>query len=139
MCYFQPTRKKISSTTEGGGGAISLGPLSGGYAKAVETVTEAANTASTTASRNINDNIHQISNTLRNTRSFAIAEVNQEEESVVRTRVLRNHNHCHTVTFQYFQVLRHYLLRTRLNNVRPAVFVPFNLIEFTPALVSRYG
>ncbi|MBI5096158.1 MAG: hypothetical protein HZB32_00650 [Nitrospirae bacterium] len=131
--------KKITGTTEGGGGAISLGPLSGGYAKTVETVTEAAMTASTTASRYINDRIQQTSNTLRNTRSFAIAEVNQEEESTVRTRVLRNHNHCHTVTFQYFEVLRHYLLSTKLKNVRPAVFVPFQVLQFTPVLVSMYG
>jgi hypothetical protein len=130
--------KRITGTTEGGGFALSLGPLSGGYSKAVETVEESVD-SSADASRYVNDRIQQTSNTLRNTRSFSIAETTQQEESVVRTRTLRNHNHCHTLTFQYFEVLRHYLLSTGLNAVRPAVFVPFVPVRFTAEAVVRNG
>jgi len=77
--------KHITGITESGGGAITLGPGSGGYAKSVSDITEAVR-ASNDASRAINDNIRQVSNTLRNTRAFAVAETTQQEESVVRTQ-----------------------------------------------------
>jgi len=130
--------KHVTDTTEGGGGGISLGFISGGYGKTVEKMDDVGD-ASTTASEYINDRIRQVSNTLRNTRAFAIVEATEEEESVVRTRVLRNHNHCHTVTFQYYEVLRHFLISTKVAKIRPAVLVPFDLLLFTPAMVSRYG
>jgi hypothetical protein len=132
------SEKGITGTTEGGGLGASLGILSGGWAKSVENIDETVE-ASTDATRNINDRIQQSSNTLRNTRSFAVVEAIEEEESVVRTRTVRNHNHCHTVTFQYFEVIRRFLLATRLSKVRPAVFIPFNLMTFDAATVSRYG
>jgi len=130
--------KHVTGTTEGGGGGIALGPISGGYGITVQNVDEGIK-APTEASRSINDRIRQTSNTLRNTRAFAIAETTQEEESVVRTRVLRNHNHCHTVTFQYYEVLQHYLIATKINQIRPAVFIPFVPIEFTAEDVASYG
>jgi hypothetical protein len=130
--------KHISGTTEAGGFGISIGPLSGGYSATGSNVTEVVD-ASTTASRQLNDRIRQVSNTMRNTRAFAIAEATQEEESVVRTRVLRNHNHCHTITFQYYEVLQIYLLSTRVNQIRPAIFVPFNLMSFTRESLWLYG
>jgi hypothetical protein len=135
---FMTSPKGITGTTEAGGGALSLGIANFGYDKSVNTVTEAV-TSAAAANRYINDRIKQVTNTLRNTRAFAVAEVNQEEESVVRTRILRNHNHCHTVTFQYFEVLRHYLMSTLLTDVRPAVFVPFGFVQFTSEVLRTYG
>jgi hypothetical protein len=130
--------KHVSGSSEGGGFGLTLGPISGGWAKNVESMDETTD-ASTTASRFINDRIQQASNTLRNTRSFAIAEVSQEEESTVRTRVLTNYNHSHTLTFQYFQVLRNFLLRTKMNSLRPAVFVPFKPLDFTQDVVVKHA
>ena len=134
------SEKHIVGKTEGGGGAIALGPISGGYGQTYQDIKETIEPKTPTeASRSINDRIRQASNTLRNTRAFAVAEITQEEESVVSTRVLRNHNHCHTITFQYYEVLQHYLIRTRINQIRAAVFVPFVPVDFTMEDVTNYG
>jgi len=36
-------------------------------------------------------------------------------------------------------VLQHFLISTKPNNVRPAIFIPFIPIQFNPTLISRYG
>jgi hypothetical protein len=130
--------KHVEGSSEGWGAGASLGPLSGGYATSVASMDDSTN-AGTDASRFINDRIQQVSNTLRNTRAFAIVEATEAEESTVRTRVLRNHNHSHTLTFQYYQVVRHFLIATALRSARPAVFVPFRVLQFGPESLSRYG
>jgi hypothetical protein len=131
--------KTLHSSDVGGGASLSLGIISGGLAGQISDM-HSTTDATTTASRSINDKIHQVSNTIRNTRSFAIVETTQQEDSTVQSRVLRNHNHCHTVTFQYYQVLRHYLLATQLNaQPRPALFLPFKPINFTIDSVRQYA
>jgi hypothetical protein len=130
--------KHVSDTSVGASVGFPAGPTSVCLAVGVSDMDSAAST-SMDASKNLNDRVRQTSTTLRNTRAFAITEVTQEEESVVRTRVLRNHNHCHTVTFQYYEVIRHFLISTRLDRMRPAIFIPFTILTFTKDLVMQYG
>jgi hypothetical protein len=131
--------KNITGTTEGGGFAFSSSGFSGGFAKTVENIEEAI-MASTSAARTVNDRLQQSSTTLRNSRAVAIAEVTQQEENRVATRVVRNHNHCHSLTIQYHEVLQRYLVKTIPQKIRPLVFVPFRPIaDFDSEVVSRYG
>lgn len=130
--------KGVVSLTLGGGGALALGPINVGQGYQIQGAAEITN-ASTTASRTINDSIQQVSTTLRNTRSYAITEVTQEEQTSVATRTVRNHNHSHTLTFQYFEVLRRFNISTRPWKIRPAVFVKFPLIQFTEQTVLQHG
>ena len=130
--------KGVASLTAGGGGALSLGLINVGQGYLIQGAAELTN-ASTTASSRINDSIQQTSTTLRNTRSYAITEVTQEEETSVATRTVRNHNHSHTLTFQYFEVLRRFKISTRPVKIRPAVFVRFPLIHFTEQTLLQHG
>jgi hypothetical protein len=130
--------KQTTGSVEGGGVGATVGPFSGGYSKTVTSAGDAVD-ASTESARQVADRTHQVSSTVRSTRAFAIAEVTQEEEARVSTRVVRNHNHCHTLTFQYYEVLDHWLVRTRPRRLRPALLVPFAALGFDASAVARYG
>lgn len=130
--------KSVSDSTLGGGFGASFGPITAGAAGALETVSGAVD-ATTSAARDINDRIKETSNVVRSTRSFSVAEVSQEEETTVRTRTIRNHNHCHTVTFQYYEVLQNYLVKTQADSVQPAILVSFRLMRFDDVALLRYG
>lgn len=130
--------KNLDATTESGAIGVTIGPVSGGYGKTFSNVNEVVN-ATSDATRDVNDTITQVTNTVRNTRSFSIAEVTQEEESTVTTRVISNHNHSHTLTFQYYEVLQVFLLRTRVNQIRPVLFVPFGIKQFTSTDLATHG
>jgi hypothetical protein len=132
------SQKNLNSSTDGWGVSGSLGPATGGYAQEATNVTEAV-TGLTNATQSLNDVINQTTNAVRNTRSFAIVETTQQEDVTVNSRVLRNHNHCHTVTFQYYEVVQHYLLSTTADSVQPAVFVSFTPLTFTASTLLAYG
>ncbi|RNC65277.1 MAG: hypothetical protein ED859_17705 [Desulfuromonadales bacterium] len=132
--------KSATATTVGGGASLSIPDLNlalGGTV-AQETLSEVTSSQAI-ASRGVNDRVRQASNTVRNTRAFSVAEVSQEEESVVRTKIIRNHNHCHTVTFQYFEVLQNYLLSTRVIRTRPVLFIPFEPLSFNVDTIAAHG
>jgi hypothetical protein len=130
--------KNATDTTGGGGIGISYGPLSIGGAGQYQDMNMVAD-ATTGASNNINDKIHQASITTRQTKAYSIVETTQQEQATVSTRVLRNHNHCHTITFQYFEVLRQYRISTKPISIRPIVLVPFSPSQFTANEVLQYG
>jgi hypothetical protein len=130
--------KSTSGSTEAGGVSASIGPASGGWSKTVSSADEAVD-ASTNATRDVADRTRQVSATVRTTRAFAVAEVTQQEEVNVSTRVVRNHNHCHTVTFQYFEVLDQWLVRTTPRRLRPVVLLPYAPLAFDEAQVTSHG
>jgi hypothetical protein len=55
---------------------------------------------------------------VRSQRSTVIQTVNQGESLRVQTEYVANHNHCHAITMEYFEVLRHFLVRHRLADVQ---------------------
>ena len=130
--------KNVCSGTVGGGVGISYGPLSIGASGQYSTAHDVVNSTSE-ATSNINDRIHQASLTTRQTKAYSIVETTQQEQSTVSTRVLRNHNHCHTITFQYFEVLRQFRISTKPISIRPVLFVPFVPTQFTINEVLKYG
>lgn len=130
--------KTVSDATIGGGVGFSYGPISIGAAGQYTDMNSIVD-ATSHASSSINDKIHQASITTRQTRAYSIVETTQQEQATVSTRVLRNHNHCHTVTFQYFEVLRQFRISTKPVSIRPIVFVRFQPSQFTVNEVLRYG
>jgi outer membrane protein OmpA-like peptidoglycan-associated protein len=95
--------------------------------------------AAARSSQNLNDQIEQISAAQRDTQSFAVVEVSQAEQNVVSTRTVRNHNHCHTLTFQYYEVLQRYLVQTTPAGLDPVILVPFQPVVFGPDEIDKYG
>ena len=50
--------------------------------------------------------------------------------------MVANYNHCHAMTMAYFEVLRHFEVRTRLSDVQECLFVPLTLSPFTRLPIS---
>lgn len=48
----------------------------------------------------------------------------------ITTKVITNHNHCHALTIQYWQVLRHYGVSSHVDDVQLMCFVPLEIIQF---------
>jgi hypothetical protein len=124
------------------GGAINVGPLALGGSYGWGGQTQSADEhveASTHASSRINDTITQKTNTMRNTRAFSLVEATQEEEVDATTRVVRNHNHCHTLTIQYFEVLHRYKISTRPVRAQPALAVQYDKLTFDESTLAAHG
>jgi hypothetical protein len=65
-------------------------------------------------------------------------QASQTEKSALQTRRVANHKHCHTLTIQYYEVLRHYLMRTTFSGRRKAVLIPFALFKFDWEIALRF-
>jgi hypothetical protein len=103
--------------------------------------------ASTSGTRNltadsmqeIHDKVSQNTVVVRSLSGTVVVQASQAESSVVQTRTVSNHNHCHPLTMQYFEVVRHYRVVTSYVRRRRAALIPYNLItDFDRDTVVRY-
>lgn len=81
--------------------------------------------------QDIHDRVRQASSSVRSLNSTVIVQGSQAEGSTLQTRRVANHNHCHALTIQYYEVLRHYRMTTRFSGRRQAVLIPFTPFTFT--------
>ncbi len=86
----------------------------------------------------LNDTIVQSSSVVRNLQSTVIVQATQIESNVVQTRTVTNHNHCHSLTIQYYQVLRNFKITTEYVGRRAAVLVPHPFLKVERAEVLRF-
>ena len=90
------------------------------------------------------DRISQASHLVRDLRSTVIVQAGQRELETVQTRIVRNHNHSHALTVQYYEVVRHYLVRAILQAVQPAILIKypsrtFELNEETLSWLNKHA
>ena len=108
--------------------AFNFGALlgvSGGYGDSESSAWQASGRAAATSSlQTLRDNTLQSASAVRGLRSTVVQTVSQGESTRVTTEVVANHNHCHAMTVQYFEVLRHLKVVHRLADVRECLFVP---------------
>jgi hypothetical protein len=86
----------------------------------------------------LRDTIQQGASAVRNQRSTVVQTARQTERFRVETEVVANHNHCHAITVQYFEVLRHYAVEQKLVQVQECLFVPLLMSEFNEPKVARW-
>jgi hypothetical protein len=86
----------------------------------------------------LHDRTMQAQTAMRRQRATVIETVSQNEDVTVQTEVVANHNHCHALTVQYFQVLRHFVVRQQLETVRECLFVPLEMRSFSAEQAHRY-
>jgi len=65
-----------------------------------------------------------------NRTSIRLASASDREE--ITTKVIANHNHCHALTMQYWEVLRHFSVNTQIDDAQLVCFVPLDIIQFLP-------
>jgi hypothetical protein len=140
---------KTSSTSAGIGGGVG-GFLSGvvfGIAGGVaHSGASSTSTASQDASRNLaasslsqlQDTTTQSASSLRSQRSSVVQAVGQNESVSVQTEVIKNNNHCHAITVEYFEVLKHYVIEQELVGVQECLFVPLPMSHFDNQKVLRW-
>lgn len=94
--------------------------------------------ASASSLQQLRDQVSQSASAVRSQRSTVIQTAQQGENVQVQTEVVANHNHCHAITIQYFEVLRHFLVRHHLADVQECLLVPLLMSRFDSAKARRW-
>jgi hypothetical protein len=138
-------RGRSSADTEAIGAGIGgfIGPVLFGFGGGASS---AGSTASQSASRNVagttlnqaRDRTLQSASAVRSQRTSVVQTARQGESLRVQTEVVANYNHCHAVTVEYFEVLRHFQVSQELAHVQECLFIPFELTMFTAEKAARW-
>jgi hypothetical protein len=141
------------SETEGSAGGIGggigamLGPVmvgvAGGFSSSSGSPDSSAwqDSSRDVAAQGLNqlrDMVQQGASAVRNQRSTVVQTARQTERFKVETEVVANHNHCHAITIQYFEVLRHYAIEQKLTHVQECLFIPLLMSEFDVNKIVRW-
>jgi hypothetical protein len=86
----------------------------------------------------LHDKIVQTTNVRRSLQSTVIVQATQDERNYLETRTITNHNHCHALTIQFYEVLRYFKVVTEFVRSRPVVLIPFKVHLFTRPEVQRF-
>ncbi|HXF76240.1 MAG TPA: peptidase C39, partial [Methylomirabilota bacterium] len=86
----------------------------------------------------LRDRTIQSASAVRSQRSSVVQTLRQGERVTATTETVANYNHCHAITIQYFEVLRHLLVRQRLTDVQECLFVPLLMSRFTSDKALRW-
>ncbi|WP_174257238.1 hypothetical protein [Myxococcus xanthus] len=86
----------------------------------------------------LRDATMQATSAVRSQRATVVTSARQGESLSVQTEVVANHNHCHALTIQYFEILRHFVIEQQLVDVQECLFVPLMMSRFTDAKVLRW-
>lgn len=74
----------------------------------------------------------------RQQNASVITTVTEGQKYGASTEVVANHNHCHSMTMMYFEVMRHYAIFQELAGVEECVFVPLLMTNFTMENVFKW-
>lgn len=113
--------------------------VSGGIGSATsDAFQESARHLSGSSLQSLRDRTLQSASAVRNLRSSIVQTARQGEAVRASTEVVANHNHCHALTVQYFEVLRHLKVTQELVDVQECLFVPLPMSEFDRPKVLRW-
>ncbi len=90
------------------------------------------------ALQQVRDRTMQSASAVRSQRSTVVQSGRQAESARAQTEVIANYNHCHSLTIQYFEVLRHLQVTQELAAVQECLFVPFSISPFTADKALRW-
>jgi hypothetical protein len=134
-----------TAKTYGGGGGLgfAIGPLvigaaGGGGGADSEAWQDSSREISAQTMQELKDRIHQSAAAVRSQRATVVQTLGQGDRNRVTAEVIANHNHCHALTIQYFEVLRHFQVLEELAEVRECLFVPFLMSQYHDAKVLRW-
>lgn len=109
----------------------SLLGISGGASSAGTSASQSSNRDMTANSlQQISDRTQQAASVVRSQRATVVQTVSQGERVQATAESVANYNHCHAITIQYFEVLRHFAVRNRLAGVQECLFVPMQMSPF---------
>lgn len=94
--------------------------------------------ASANSLQQVRDRISQSASSMRSQRSTVVQSVAQGETLRAQTEVIANYNHCHAITVEYFEVLRHFAVEHKLVEVQECLFVPLLMSPFDRDKILRW-
>lgn len=139
-----------ASHASNGGGAVDLSSIIGFPLKLAggtgDTAALGGAVAMTGGSRDVEvDAVQTLSNTvaqaataIRSLNSTVVVQADQAEAGAAQTRIVTNHNRCHTMTVQYYEVLRTFRVETKLQHVDEVVFLPFATTIFSRLVILQF-
>lgn len=123
-------------------GPVPLGGLlgvAGGSSKASSRAWQnSARETTMTSAQSLRDRTSQSAAAVRSQRATVIETATQGERFSVQTESVANYNHCHSLTIQYYEVLRHMRVEQRLASVQECLFIPLLLSPFTHEKALRW-
>ena len=78
----------------------------------------------TTTSNRLNEATRSASNTLRAMRKTRVAETHEFGSETRNTRKIKNENFCHTINYDYFEILEHYEVTVQVVGADYVALVP---------------
>jgi hypothetical protein len=123
----------VKAVAGGIGGVIgsAVFGVAGGYSNARSRASQdSLRQVSSSDQQKLSDRIVQSANAVRSMRSTVIQTVAQGERFEVSSESVANYNHCHALTIQYYEVLRHFKIRQRFAGARECLFVPLLMSQF---------
>ena len=126
------SKSSVGGIAGGIGGSVGvLFGVAGGYSSAKSKASQSSiRQVSSSDQQKLSDKIIQSANAVRSMRSTVIQTVSQGERFEVSSESVANYNHCHALTIQYYEVLRHFKIRQRFSNARECLFVPLLMSQF---------
>ena len=114
-----------------GGSFGGLLGISGGTSKSSSDAQQSSTRDSTANSfQSIRDRTTQAAHAVRSQRATVVQTVSQGERVQATSESVANYNHCHAITIQYFEVLRHFTIQHRIASVQECLFVPLQITPF---------
>ena len=134
---------QASTWAAGGGFGLAIGPIvlggAGGASGSSSTAwQDSSRNLSGNSLQQLRDQTLQASSSVRSQRATVVQTVQQGETMRVTTEVVHNHNHCHAMTIEYFEVLRHFQISQELVDVQECLFVPLLMGSFDSAKALRW-
>jgi len=135
-----------SGVSAGLGVAANIGVVSGALGVAGGTASSSSS-ASQNGSRNtsqffaekLRQAVMQNADSYRQLNASVVTTVQEGQQYSAMTEVVANHNHCHSLTMMYFEVLRHFAVFQELVAVEECIFVPLLMTHFTMESIHKWS
>ena len=135
-----------SGISAGLGVAANLGVVSGalgvagGYANSNSSASQnSSRNTSQFFGEKLRQAIMQNADSYRQLNASVVTTVQEGQHYAATTEVVGNHNHCHSLTMMYFEVLRHFAVFQELVQVEECVFVPLLMTNFTMENIHKWS
>jgi len=127
------SRSVTSGTSAGAlGGLFASGSTTNNKADS-ESNQNASRDQTSSLSQNFNENLARQADKQREANRIGIRMATSEESSSVTSKIIANRNHSHSLTMQYWEVMKNYIISTRIAGVNLVCYIPLELIPFLPS------
>ena len=127
-----------AKTRGGADGGNLMGVAGGGGGAASGAIQDSHRALAVSALQRIHDRTAQAAGAMRSQRATVVQTVTQGETVRAETEVVANYNHCHAMTIEYFEVLRHFRVEHEVAGVQECLFVPLAMSPFTERKALRW-